>query len=363
MVGATLLALLAAVCVFRLRSRLLAVYGPIGFALGCAASYVTIQLLVHGESLRDAYVRDVVVWGLTLIITGALSLREGSYRRFAFTALIICMMTLPFLDWSYMDANSRVGLERSVNIANPNALAEWFGFCVVYFFIAGIQAKRHTVRVACWGVAAACLTVVGLTVSRATLLAIALALIVALRRLLKRGFLPLLLLVGVCAGAYASGLFDRAVSSYSERGLEDTGRLDVWPLVVKRMLDDPFTGVGVSNLGTWVPEKGRDITPHNSFLTIGLAAGVLPLALFVAYWWRACRSAMRAGPTGSTEEPFRLPLVVYAFVVVQSGAFTFLSYWVVATLSAAISAGRGRRAVPVRVPAVGSSILAAAPRI
>ena len=129
-------------------------------------------------------------------------------------------------------------------MSHPNGMAGWFGFCAVSLAIFGNQTKSAMHRGVYWLSAIACLLIAGLTVSRGPLIAAALALVVAFRRLLKGGFLPVLALLIIASVAIQIGLFDVVISSYETRGLEDTGRLVLWPYVVERILAAPFVGVG-----------------------------------------------------------------------------------------------------------------------
>ena len=56
-----------------------------------------------------------------------------------------------------------------------------------------------------------CLYIVGLTVSRGALLATAIGITIALRRLLRRGFIPLLVFIILSGIAYTFGVFDRMI--------------------------------------------------------------------------------------------------------------------------------------------------------
>jgi len=56
------------------------------------------------------------------------------------------------------------------------------------------------------------------------LLGTAIGITIALRRILRRGFLPVLFLVIVSGISYNSGVFDQIVSLYTTRGAEETGR-------------------------------------------------------------------------------------------------------------------------------------------
>jgi O-antigen ligase len=342
-------AVLAGLCVLHCRSRLSAVYSPITFPIACAITFVSIQVLLHDASIMDDYVRDLVPWIFVLIIVQTLNLREGFFHRFALIVFAIGLAAMPFLSFRQEGLElERAGLDRASGVAgelaNPNGLAAWFGFCAVYFLIFGLEAKRNVVRLLSWLIATASLFIVGLTVSRGALFGIALACVIAFRRVLKRGFASLLILVTLVGIILVSGLFDQSTQYYLERGEEETGRLLVWPLVIERFLDSPLAGVGVADVETYVSVGGKEITPHNSFLFIALASGIVPLLFFGAYWWRAVRGVRRLSSEGMTSASFYRPLLVYSFVVVMLSNEPFVSPFVVAVLSGPLAATGKRRA-------------------
>jgi len=164
-----------------------------------------------------------------------------------------------------------------------------------------------------WLAAAGCAVIVGFSVSRGVLLASAVAIVVGFRGLLKRGIFPLLGLILVSAVILQSGVFDRIVSLYEERGMEETGRFLLWPYVVDRILASPLIGVGVSDISTYIPEQRRSITtPHNSFLFFALSSGLIPFTFWSLFWikagWRFL--AARNEGLGSCRAPFFLYLLV-----------------------------------------------------
>ena len=343
--GAGILAVLAVLCVLYLGPRAITFYSRIFFPLGCALSLILLQILFHDESLFGENVRPFVTWLLALIVVQSLSLRQGFLQRFGVAVFLIGLMLLPYLRMDYVNTVGfqRVGLKEGVGLANPNDLAAWFGFCALYFTITGIETSRITVRTVAWLVTVGCLYVVGLTVSRGTLLAFAITSVVALRRLLKRGFLPLLLFCILCWVLYESGVFDRMATSYITRATDETGRFLVWPLVIERFLQAPFLGVGVSDMYTYVPAISHAITPHNGFLYVALASGIVPLVFLVGYWWRAARGAFHAQGAPTAEAPFCLPLLIYAFLATLEGNLPFMNPWAIVALAIAIAADSSYR--------------------
>lgn len=343
--GAAMLAALAGLCILYVGPRAMTFYAQIFFPLGCALSVILLQIVFHNEALLGEDVRPFFTWMLALIVVQSLTLRQGFLQRFGMVVFLIGLTFLPYLKMDYVTTVGlqRAGLQEGVVVANPNDLAAWFGFCALYFTIAGIETPRLTRRIALWLVTVGCLYVVGLTVSRGTILSVAIASVVAFRRMLRRGFLPLLLLFVLSWGVYESGVFDQMVASYTDRATQETGRFLVWPLATERFLQAPFIGVGVSDMYIYVPAKNRMITPHNGFLYVALASGIVPLILLVCYWWRAARGAFHAQGALTAEAPFCLPLLIYAFLITMEGNLPFMRPWAIVALSIAIAADNSYR--------------------
>jgi O-antigen ligase len=353
--AAGMLAALATLCIMSLHSRTITVYARIAYPLGFAISFMAVQVLFHREPLLAAGVRPFVTWILALVIIQSLCLRPGFLHRFVFVCFGIGLLTLPYLKGHIGDVElERARLDQAIAISNPNELAAWFGFCAVYFVILGLETKRNVVRITSWLVGMGCIYIVGLTVSRGALFVVMVAAVVAFRRLLRHGFIPVLFLIMLSWGIYESGLFERAAASYAVRATEETGRLLVWPLVLQRLSSSPLMGVGLSRIATYVPGIKYPITPHNVFLYIGLSSGIIPLALFVASWWRAAKGALHSNAQRLADAPFHLPLLLYAFLIVQQSNASFMNAWVIVTLAIAIAAGvsnpvrRMARLYPIR---------------
>src|SRR5262249_53380202 len=150
-----------------------------------------------------------VTWILMLVVTQTLSQRLEFLHRFTFVAFTIGLILLPFLKISGDPLEyGRASLDQTVGLNNSNECGSWFGFCVVNFIIMGMECRLTISRVVMGLAVVGCLYVVGLTISRGALSATVVASIVAARRLLKRGFVPLLVLVIVVGVVYNLGLFD-----------------------------------------------------------------------------------------------------------------------------------------------------------
>ncbi len=354
LLGAGGMALLAMHSLWRLRKDVRWIYVPLILPIGCALVLVLVQVAIHGQSPIADINRQYLNWIFLLIVIQSLLLRDGFLHRFGIAATTLGLILLPHLVLNYGNAAAtsvqRVGLD--VGFANPNDLGAWFGFCCVFFTVVAIETRRNFVRVVSAIVAAGLLLIVGLTVSRTAFGAVAIAGVIAARHILKRGFLPALLSVVLVSVIFVSGYFNEVIGLYTERGMEDSGRFVLWPLVIDRLLDSPFFGVGGDKLGTYVPGMREAVTPHNGLLSVALAAGIIPSAFFVAYWIKALRGAYTLSRRQVQDAPFQLPLVIYTFIVALFGAAVFMTPWAVVTLCNALPRPRtsrmiiGRRAGP-----------------
>jgi hypothetical protein len=250
-------------------------------------------------------------------------------HRFAMFTLFMGLAMLPF-----MTSGDRIGLERGLGYSNPNAMAAWFGFCVVYLTIKGYIELRPFNRIAWWVMAVGSLYVVTLTVSRGALISIVAALLLTSKRLIKAGFLPLILLGIVLVVFVEMGIFDQAIHSFTRRGAEDTGRLTVWPLLIDRFLNAPLIGIGASNTGAWT-NSGQFVTPHNSFLLFAVASGIVPLTLFCAYCLKSAWAALHATDQDCI---FYLPLVIYTVLITAAGNMDFMTPWAIVSLGMPLGA-------------------------
>jgi O-Antigen ligase len=345
---------LALYCVRNLGSRAKEILAPMAFLFACLISFIFVQVAVHGASITEQSIRTFVLSICEVIIVRSLCLRRGFLYRCTLVLVIIAVIPLRNLGFSESTVEmARIDAPVAGNLSHPSGLAWWFGFCAIFFAVAGLEEKRGNIQILYWAGAVGCLAVVALTVERGPVVASALAITVAFRRLLKRGFLPVLLLMIFAGVILVSGLFDRAAGRYQERGTEETGRFLLWPVVVERILAAPLTGVGADNIATDLRE-GRSIsTPHNSFLYFGLTSGVIPLAFYALFWmrvvWRSLSSMDR-----TEYSPFQSPFLLYMLVGSMLGELV-IANWSTLALSVAASVGiprqTGRVSLVRKIPA------------
>jgi|SoiMethySBSTD1v2_1073268.scaffolds.fasta_scaffold00140_26 O-antigen ligase len=331
-IGVAALSVLALLCFVQCSRRPLAVLMPVALVTAFGVSHILVQMVVFREALMGEMLRPMISWMLNLLIIQCLALRRGFLHRSAIATFVIGLCTVPFMVTNFAGSNGRVGLSSGISIGNPNSLAAWFGFCCVYFVVMALESRRMWIRVLSTVAATGSLYVVALTVSRGALFGVALAMLIAFRRVLKRGFVPLLVLVAFAWIAAGLGLFERSASLYLERGLEESGRFAVWPAVLGRILDHPLTGVGGAAILTTVPGIGSTITPHNQFLFVALASGVVPFAFFMAYWIRLGIGIARLNAIAHPDAVFFFPLFVYTLMIGVDLDQPFMVSWVMSTL-------------------------------
>lgn len=338
MLGFGMLVFASGACLLWVGTSAPVILTPVLLPIACAVSYIAVQMVVHRQPVGGEYIREFVPWILALIVTQCLALRRGFLHRAALVVLGIGLLTIPYLRTFVNDA-SRVGLARGIVIANPNDLGAWFGFCCVYLTLVGLETRRAWLRALVWFGAAGCLGMVGLTVSRGPLLAVAITIAFACRRVLKRGFLPLVSLLLAVWLAFGFGIFDEQMARFMGRATEESGRLAVWPQAIARIMDDPLFGVGANDVSTGRLDDGTPITPHNAFIFIALASGMVPFLLFVAYWFRCFVHARRLGAAGHEDAPFQSALLLYTFLITMNLNLSFMLAWPMIALAAVTGPG------------------------
>lgn len=347
--GIVFMAGLAALSFLSFRERAVDFFRALVFPIGLGISYLIIQLMYHGGSILTGYVKPFVPWIFTLIVVQALFLRRGFFHRFAIFALILGSLTLPFLESKvHGEGLTRVLIEEGP-LSSSNDLGNWFGWCTVYFFAFGVASQRQKTRLTSWIIATGCLAILMLTVSRTALIAAVIGIVLASREFLKRGFLPVILLVMLAGIAYGTGIFDQAISQYVLRGAQETGRGYVWPRVLESILDSPLTGVGASNALWFIPERNKYLTPHNGFLFIAATAGIIPLIFYTAYWIQAIWAAIKEQGGRSSTASFLLPMVAFVFIISLSSNVIFMGPLVVVTIAATVASRITTLPAPPRV--------------
>ena len=345
--ASALLVLLVFVCLYEIGSQAMTVIRLAAFPLGCGVAYTFIQLVLHEESITGT-VRPFLLWMLVLFLVQSLALRANFLHRFVLVMFFIGLIALPYL--SSYQAETKVGtmqravLDKAIGFSHTNSIAAWYGFCAVYFVVLGITIRTNALRILYWLMAGVCLYVVTLTVSRGALLAIAIAVVIGGRHLLKNGFIPILILACIGAIVIELGVFEQTAKFYAERGSEDTGRIAVWPLIIDSFLNSPLIGVGQAHVGA-TPYGRHHVTPHNGFLSLAQSSGVVPLALFIAYWLSAGRAAFQADVGKSPDAVCYLPLLAFTFITVNAGEFTFMEYWAIVSLAIPMTEGLRRQAL------------------
>ncbi len=326
---------IAALSILHFGKQGILVYRPIGLVFGCAIFIVLVQLVIHEEELLGpTAIRDFITWAVALIVVQSLTVRKGFFHRFAIFAFFIGLGSLFTLRFSGDSELVRAGSE---SLGSANAVAMWYGFCFIYFLIAGLEAKNYLVRASSWAGGFLCFFVMGLTVSRGPLVGSAISAAIAFKRVLKRSFLPIVVLLFVCWSVFLTGLADNIIGSYFERGSVESGRSYLWRVGFARFLDAWWGGVGLSNSQIFQPGRIVGSGPHNTLLLIGLSSGVIPLILFIRYLVKVARGAFQSRRERSGYAPFLLPMFVFAMLEIMSLDWAFMSPWVMVVFATILS--------------------------
>ncbi|GJL62956.1 MAG: hypothetical protein NPIRA04_16100 [Nitrospirales bacterium] len=338
LLGAGVLVVLVTFSFMHAGARVMGLIRPIAPALLCALSTIVLQLVIHEETIAHSEMRSYVTWAWSLVVVQMLLLRPQFFHRFAWVSFFLACGTLPFIK-VYVSTGelTRIGATSGVGLANPNAFAMWFGFCYVYFLVLGLETKNYLVRVAAWSAAIFSIYFVAATVSRGPLLGIVIASAFAFKNVLKRSFLPIISFLVCLWCIYVSGIADELIGYYLERGTEESGRTYLWSVALESMWESWWVGVGISDAVITLPSSGYKTNPHNGFLFIGLASGIIPLLFFITYLARVIRGALVSSHSRNQYAAFVFPLTVFALLEVMIIGQAFMSIWHIVVFSIAIS--------------------------
>ena len=346
-VGLAMRILLAAVCILRLGSNIVPICRPLFGVFFLTAWCLSIQTLVHNEPMSDPFLRAFVPWIVGLVVTKSLMTRPGFLRRASIAMFAMGASLVPFLKINTTLERARIDL--AGGLGHPNAIAAWFGFCAVAFTVRGFEERQTVTRWTSRGIALFCLFIVSLTVGRAALVAYSIAAAIALRKQLKRSFLPVLALGVIGFVGLASGLFDYGITRYAERATVESGRFLVWPLVVKRIIASPIVGVPTDDIATEVPNLSDPVSPHSGLLFVALCGGVVALGFFLVHWARCFQASIRPSSPNSLDAPYLLPLLIFSFLIVLQGNAEFMEPWCQLIVCACLHYRLGRSAGPSRI--------------
>jgi hypothetical protein len=334
-VGGAMFAVLAAACLLSTAAQVFRVYAPVALALCTGVSVIAVQYFFHSElSLSQTW--SFIGWLCNVIIAPALALRPRFLQRFALAASAIGLGVVPFVQVSSGSGYIRAGAAGTIGSAN--ALGMWFGFCTVYFMFWGLQFHNLIHRFLSWAAALGCLFMVLLALSRGPMLGIFLACVVGFWPAARRNFFSVTLLIFLMGLVYISGLFQQNIEGFFIRGMEETGRGLVWPVALQRILDSPWTGIGMENVVLHVGWH-RYTSPHNALLYIALGSGIVPLMCFLGYLALVVKGVLHIMRRVSFGEAALLPaLVTYALVEVMTLDTAFMHSWTVVVLGLAATA-------------------------
>lgn len=232
------------------------------------------------------------------------------------------------------------------NMFDPNDLAY---FALVFLPLNLLFIGRENpywVRLACIGSFGAGSSLILLSGSRGGLLAFTFALLtlLLLAKSIKSSVKCLVVMSCLALLVYAPINYDRYSTILNLKGDYNThneeGRLAIWGIGVRALLDNPLTGVGVRNSSYAVAldrkRRGVDIVRwqsiHNSAIQIGAETGLIGLLLFLLMSLNVVRIFLRTKSQSNQDELVRIAEMGFAGFVGMFIASLFLSqaysvYW------------------------------------
>lgn len=178
---------------------------------------------------------------------------------------------------------------------SKNDLGFWAGVGVLLYLTLNESSHSWSARILCFLMAGLCLSVLALSQSATSLLAMlvagALALYLYIASRFKLGFIRMTIVAVFLVALTGLAIANIETSELVGRSGDLTGRAEVWRQVVKLIVSHPLTGVGYGSLWfptdatLWIQQSFFDFTwvvhhAHNGLLQVASEVGI-PLA-FIA---------------------------------------------------------------------------------
>jgi len=280
----------------------------------------------------DSYLRPFISWVLFAFVLSFLFIQKNFLKHVLVVMFLILLFLSPFFVFKGNSINDVVQVRLyGTGIDNPNDLAAWIGFCALGFWLWSVKSKSKIIRLVLIVCVAISLIILGVTVSRGSLIALLVGIFVSFRQVSPKRWLGLLLIM-IFVGLIISQvpITKQSIFFYQERIFQETGRLLVWSVILSMIIKAPLIGYGVENISQFVQGKMHNITPHNGIFFLGMAAGLIPLVPFLFLWFSSIRKVLLKIQTNNYIDPF--PLLLYAFLQMIISNLYFMAFWCVVTI-------------------------------
>jgi len=291
---------------------------------------VLVQYLFFGVDPGSEEVRAFIIWiPLTMISVGLIS-REGFIKRWLVAMFILALFFWMSITFVHIGASVLRARADGTSLSNINDYAAWVGFCSLGFWLWGISVDGGKRSQWMFIVSVLAFTMLIQTVSRGSLVALLMGLIVSFRNISRKYWIQLLIGLTIFAlVALQFSVFIQAVSAYDVRLYEETGRSLVWLAALNLIKTNPWIGYGVKAVGIYIYSRQRNYTPHNGILYLWFTSGLLPLIPFIVMWFRSLVIAWR---NRSVHWIDPLPLLIFVILEMLTSNSYFMSLWSVMTI-------------------------------
>lgn len=303
-----------------------------------------VLVFVHRDFSLDLIIKSITWIGLTICFSFFIK-RPGFVKRMILYMFLVGVIA--FLN-STTDELGRMSARAGL-LGNANTFGYWLGFCAITLTMWAISAKRLLPKLLLFGMAGFGYYIALSSVSRGTLLAVAVAMFVfavvyvPVKMPLRNTFLGVFVL-GIAGLIVVSTPFFASISeNYQNRLDRDTGRSSLWAATVDSVFETPILGRGeagvVVNAGRWT-----NTSAHNPFLTLssisGVFTGFMLACLFIFAGFRMRKFALFEGT-------FWLPsLWVFTIIAISSSNWLFLNDWAIMTIVLCLDGVTAERAEP-----------------
>jgi hypothetical protein len=300
-----------------------------------AGSYLFIQMGIHDLPLDQPYVKPILLWILMASTIYGLINKPGFLPRLGVAIFILTLILIPFYSWGTGSRIKERAIAEGAGVGNPNDLGAWVGFAVLMFWLRFLKTTNFRKRLQLGACAFIGLLMLMQTLSRGSLLALAAGMVIALLDTrIERKFITILVIAILGIIAWNTPVFLQGIKDYDVRmtEIDKSPRIELFFNSVEEFFANPWFGNGADKVDVPIERRVNAESPHNGFLLLGIAGGVVPFFLFLGLWLTALYFAVSYRGRKPREDVSAVPLLIYAFMQTLVSHFYWTHPWAVAAI-------------------------------
>jgi O-antigen ligase len=268
-------------------------------------------------------IKSHFVWVAYIVIIYPQIYRPNFIKHLVIVLTSIILILLPFITFIDSGDVARAYIF-GTGIDNANVVGTWIGFCALFYWLWGGTANSWKSKFLLYSLAILLLGYMLQTVSRGSLVGLLIAIAISFRQdKIRVVVVKLVLLLSAYFILLNIPLVANTIVGYQTRMFVDTGRFEVWPSALEMIKNQPWLGYGANHVLIFVFH--RYLLPHNVFLYMLVAGGIISTVPFVILWLNTLIASFWPKQIIKIRGIDPLPLTVFVLIQFMSYDVAYIS--------------------------------------